>query len=206
MKLLKSDDLEYLCEADEHSLLSQISKSEKPAVALVPDLATITWHHAREDFVAKELFNRTSDIKGAMVSTESGLQAWCIWTCTWSSPNDKHGNTLHILRLVVEEGDGFTAHDFSPATEEGVAAVQSSPAVEAVAALFAAAQKHAAEWGMRTVQFWNPNNVALVAAKKLDESVVVQAREKDSICSLRWYGKGDGQDVQWVCNEKFAWC
>jgi hypothetical protein len=46
----------------------------------------------------------------------------------------------------------------------------------------------------------------LAAAKKLDESVVVQAREKDSICSLRWYGKGDGQDVQWVCNEKFAWC
>lgn len=206
MKLLKADDLEYLCEADEHSLLSQISKSEKPAVALVPDLATISWHHAREDFVAKELFNRTSDVKGAMVSTESGLQAWCIWTCTWSSQDDKHGNTLHILRLAVEEGDGVTAYDFSPSTEEGVASIQSSPAVEAVTALFAAAQRHAAGWNMRTVQFWNPNNVALAAAKKLDESVAVQAREKDSICSLRWYGKGDGQDIQWVCNEKFAWC
>jgi hypothetical protein len=77
--------------------------------------------------------------------------------------------------------------------------------VEAVTALFAAAQKHAAEWDMRQVEFWNPNNVALAAAKRLDENVVVQAREKDSICSLRWYGKGDG-DVDWVCNQKYAWC
>lgn len=206
MTLLKASELEYLCEADEHSLLSQISKLEKPAVAIIPDLATITWHHAREEFVAKELFNRTSDVKGAMVSLESGLQAWCIWTCTWSGQGDKHGNTLHILRLVVEEGDGSTAYDFSPASEESVASLQSSPAVEAVTALFAAAQKHAAMWDMRTVQFWNPNSVALAAAKKLDESVVVQAREKDSICSLRWYGKGDGVGIDWVCNEKFAWC
>ena len=205
MKLLRSDDLEYLCEADEHSLLSQIAQLDKPAVAIVPDLATISWHHAREDFVGNELFGRSPKVKGAMVTTESGLQAWCLWTCMWSSPDDKHGNTLHIMRVVVEESDGAAAHDFSPATEEGVASVQSSPAVGAVTALFAAAQKHAAEWDMRTVQFWNPNNVALAAAKKLDESVVVQAREKDSICSLRWYGKGDG-DVDWVCNQKYAWC
>ena len=187
-------------------MLSQISKLEKPAVALVPDLATISWHHAREEFVAKELLNRTAEIKGAMVSTESGLQAWCIWTCTWSSPGDKHGNTLHILRLVVEEADDSTAYDFSPATEEGVASVKSSPAVQAVTALFAAAQKHAAEWDMRAVELWNPNNVALAAARELDGSVKVQAREKDSICSLKWNGKGDADDVQWVCNEKLAWC
>lgn len=205
MKLLEASDLEYLCEADEHSLLSQISKSEKPAVAIVPDLATITWHHAREEFVGKELFGRSPEVKGAMVSTESGLQAWCIWTCTWSGTSDKHGHTLHILRLVVEEGDGSTVHGFGPATEEGVAALQSSPAVDAVTALFAAAQKHAKEWDMRTVQFWNPNNVALAAVKKLDESVAVQARDNDSICSLRWYGKGDG-NIDWVCSQKYAWC
>lgn len=205
MKLLESSDLEYLCEADEHSLLSRIAQLDKPAVAIVPDLATISWHHAREDFVGNELFGRSPKVKGAIVTTESGLQAWCLWMCMWSSPDDKHGNTMHIMRVVIEESDGSAAHDFSPATEEGVASVQSSPAVEAVTALFAAAQKHAAEWDMRTVQFWNPNNVALAAAKKLDESVVVQAREKDSICSLRWYGKGDG-DVDWVCNQKYAWC
>jgi hypothetical protein len=204
--LLKSSGLAYLCEADEHSLLSQISKFEKPAVTLVPDLATISWHHAREEFVANELVGRSPDIKGASVSTETGIQAWCIWTRVWSSPGDEHGNTLHVLRLVVEEGDGSVAHDFSPATEDGVASLQSPDAVQAVAALFAAAQKQAAEWDMRTVEFWNPNNMALAAARKLDESVKVQARDKESICSLRWYGKGSGEDVEWVCNEKFGWC
>lgn len=205
MQLLKASDLAYLCEADEHSLLSQISKSEKPAVAVVPDLATISWHNAREEFVGNEVLGRSPEVKGAMVSTESGLQAWCLWNCSWSGPSSKHGHTLHILRLVVE-GEDSAVHDFSPATEEGVASLQASPAVEAVTALFAAAQKHAAEWDMSQVEFWNPNNVALAAAKKLDESVLVQAREKDSICSLRWYGKGDAEDVEWVCNEKFAWC
>ena len=204
--MLKSSDLAYLCEADEHSLLSQISKSQKPAVALVPDLATVSWHHAREEFVAAELINRTPDIKGAMVTDVAGVQAWCIWTRVWSSPGDEHGNTMHILRLVVEENDDSSTHDFKPATEDGIASVRSSPAVQAVAALFAAAQKQAAEWDMRTVEFWNPNNVALAAARQLDADVKVQVREKESICSLRWYGKGDGDDVEWVCNEKFGWC
>lgn len=204
--MLKSHDLAYLCEADEHSLLSQISRFEKPTVALVPDLATISWHHAREEFVANELTSRTPVFKGAIVSTKSGSQAWCIWTRVWSSPGDEHGNTLHILRLVVEDGDDSVAHDFNPATEDGVAGLRSSSAVQAVAALFAAAQKQAVEWDMRTVEFWNPNNVALAAARQLDERVSVQAREKESICSLRWYGKGNGEDVEWVYNEKYGWC
>jgi hypothetical protein len=207
VKSLESPDLEYLCEADEHSLLSQISKFEKPAVALVPDLATISWHHAREEFIANELFGRSPDIKGAIVTTESGSQAWCIWTRVWASPGDEHGSTLHILRLVVEDRENYPPHDFSPATEDATASVQSSSsAVQAVAALFAAAQKQAAEWDMATVQFWNPNNVALAAARRLDGSVEVQEREKESICSLRWYGKGDGDDVEWICNEKYGWC
>lgn len=203
---MKSSDLAYLCESDEHSLLSQISKFSTPAVALIPDLATISWHHAREEFVAHELLNRTPEVKGAVVNTESGGQAWCIWTKVWASPGDKHGSTLHILRLVVEDSEDSVSHEFSPATEEGCSALQSSSAVQAVAALFAAAQKEAAEWEMRSVEFWNPNNVALAAAKKLDGGVEVNAREKESICSLRWYGKGDGSDVEWVCNEKFGWC
>jgi hypothetical protein len=207
VQLLKSPELEYLCQADEHGLMSQISRSDKSAVALIPDTATISWHHAREDFVSNELFSRTPEIKGAVVSVENGGQAWCIWMCTWAGPGDTHGNVLHILRIAVEYGGyGDESHDFGPATEEGVAAVQSSPPVQAVAALFAAAQKHAAEWDMRTVQFWNPDNVTLAAARKLDGSVMVQAREKDSICSLRWYGKDDEEDVEWACNQKFAWC
>lgn len=170
MQLLKVSDLAYLCEADEHSLLSQISKSEKPAVAVVPDLATISWHNAREEFVGNEVLGRSPEVKGAMVSTESGLQAWCLWNCFWSGPSSKHGHTLHILRLVVEEGEDSAVHDFSPATEEGVASLQASPAVEAVTALFAAAQKHAAEWDMSQVEFWNPNNVLWLLRRSLTKA------------------------------------
>lgn len=30
-----------------------------------------------------------------------------------------------------------------------------------------------------------------------------EERETDSIASLMWYGEGE---VEWVANEKFAWC
>jgi hypothetical protein len=210
---LTTADLPYLCEADESALLSQIPKAQTPTVALVPDLATLTWHHAREDFVASELYSnsRKPEIKGAVVGTESGKQAWCVWTRVWANPSEEEGSTLHILRLVVEDGllgESSSGYDFGPATEDGVVAVKGSDseAVAAVAALFAAAMREASEWEMEAVEFWNPNAIALAGARRLDAGVEVHAREKASICSLRWYGEGSGEDVEWVCNEKFGWC
>jgi len=210
---LTAADLSYLCEADESALLSQIPKAQTPAVALVPDLATLTWHHAREDFVASELYSnsRKPEVKGAIVGTESGKQAWCVWTRVWANPSEEEGSTLHILRLVVEDGllgESSSGYDFGAATEDGVASVRDSHSetVAAVAALFAAARKEAGEWEMEAVEFWNPNAIALAAARKLDAGVKVHAREKASISSLRWYGEGSGEDVKWVCNEKFGWC
>lgn len=131
----------------------------------------------------------------------------------WANPSEEDGSTLHILRLVVEDGllDGGEARagcDFGAATEEGVADVMGSreEAVSAVAALFAAARKDASEWEMEAVEFWNPNSVALAGARRLEAGVEVREREKASICSLRWYGEGGGEGVEWVCNEKFGWC
>jgi len=210
---LTAADLPYLCEADEYALLSQIPKAQKTTVALVPDLATLAWHHAREEIVAAELFssNRKPEIKGAIVGSESGKQAWCVWTRVWTNPSEEDHNTLHILRLVVEDGlfgeeSSSAGYDFSPATETGVAGVQGSEAVAAVTALFAAARKEASEWDMGVVEFWNPNSVALAAARRLDAGAKVHEREKASISSLRWYGEGSGDDVEWVCNEKYGWC
>ena len=208
---LTSADLPYLCEADESALLTQIPKAHNTMVALVPDLATLAWHHAREEIVAAELFSdsRNPEIKGAIVGSESGRQAWCIWTRVWTNPSAEDGNTLHILRLVVEDGllgKSSSGYDFNPATETGVAEVQNSEAVAAVTALFAAARREASEWEMEVVEFWNPNSIALAAARKLDEGAKVHERETASISSLRWYGEGDGEDVEWACNEKFGWC
>lgn len=124
----------------------------------------------------------------------------------WTNPNDDDGNTLHILRLVVENGLTSGPQNFTPATEPGVSEARSSPALPAVAALFAAAQREAREWDMEVVEFWNPTSVALAAARRLDEGAMVHEREKASICSLRWYGEGSGRDLAWVCNEKYGWC
>lgn len=206
MQLLAASDLSDLCKADEQSLRSRLAKINKLAIAVVPDAATLAWHHAREEFIAKEVFNRDPEIKGVIVGTEPGKRAWCIWTRVWTNPDEDDGNTLHILRLVVEDGLHSASNDFSPATEAKTSEVQSSPAVPAIAALFAAAQKQAAEWDMEVVEFWNPNSIALAAARTLDEGAKVHVRDKASICSLRWYGEEDGQELQWVCNEKYGWC
>ncbi|CAG9936902.1 unnamed protein product [Clonostachys rosea f. rosea IK726] len=32
------------------------------------------------------------------------------------------------------------------------------------------------------------------------------SRESDSVTSLRWFGDGDVDNVEWLANEKFAWC
>lgn len=206
VQLLKASDLAPLCEADESFLKTHLAQSQKPTIALAPDAATLAWHHAREEFVAKELFHRDPQVKGAIVGSEPGKRAWCIWTRVWTNPNEDDGNTLHILRLVVEDGLTSEPNDFTPATEDGVARVKDSPAASAVAALFAEAQRQAAEWDMEVVEFWNPNAVALAAARRLDDGAMVHEREKASICSMRWYGEGDGRDVDWVCSEKYAWC
>ena len=58
---------------------------------------------------------------------------------------------------------------------------------------------------MAEVEVWNPDEMVLTAAKEIAPGAVVVDREKESIASLKWYGK-DGGDVEWLENEKFAWC
>jgi len=61
----------------------------------------------REDFVTKKLFGTSPHIKGAScIFGESRITAF--WTRSYYGPLDdpKSGNTLYILRLIVDsEGD-----------------------------------------------------------------------------------------------------
>ena len=97
-------DLAELCALDEKMLMGEIGRpaqsEPKIQVALIPDVKTMKWHHAREEFAAKEMLARVPDIKGVYTKTEAGDQVWCIWTCTFSS--NEAGNILHILRFVIE--------------------------------------------------------------------------------------------------------
>lgn len=205
VRLLKAEDLPELCRIDEQLLRTRLEKQKggKPAVALLPDSATIKWHHAREDFVANELFGNAPEIKGAVAGRE-GERVWCYWTRVFTNPA-KEPAVLHVLRLVIDDP---TFSDFAPASASHaqLQKLSETPTAKAIAAVLTEAQKQAAEWKMTAALMWNPTAMTLAAARLLEEGVEVEHREDESIASLLWYGQGAWQDVDWVCNEKYGWC
>jgi len=73
-------------------------------------------------------------------------------------------------------------------------------------AVLRSAQMQAAEWGMHKVELWNPSTLV---QRLIDEAGVKHIkvdREEESIPSLMWYGEGSTDEIEWVGNEKFAWC
>ena len=91
IRTLRSNELAEFCSTDEEIMRSRLSKTHdttKTCVALVPDVQTLRWHHAREEFVAGELLNRHPEIKGACVS-ELGSRVWCYWTRVWTNPQEQ---------------------------------------------------------------------------------------------------------------------
>ncbi|KAF2112854.1 hypothetical protein BDV96DRAFT_613883 [Lophiotrema nucula] len=148
-----SRDLPKLCQADEGMLRKWFDKQQptsKTIAAIIPDIQTIQWIHAREDFICREIMHRSPLTKGAQVSLGQSKDAWCYWTRVYDSkdPTRAEGNTLYIIRIVVEEGiDG---------TEQ---------AVMAVAALLEAAQREAILWNMERVIIWNPSQQTLALVR-----------------------------------------
>ncbi|KAF2745456.1 hypothetical protein M011DRAFT_406460 [Sporormia fimetaria CBS 119925] len=192
---LYAEDLQELCELDESLLRKELesrSEGSRIAVALVPDIQTIRWHHVREDFVAAELHGKPPKVKGAIVGSEKGKRAWCYWTRMWGNenPQETKGNTFHILRFVVEEnfeGDVATAK----------------------AAMLSMAQKEAQEWGLEHVEAWNPSPDTVAAAQKLYPQAEVVDRDTESITCLQWFPEHSGniaESIDWVSNEKYGWC
>ena len=206
---LQSEDLQALCVADEQLLRQKLSKrvNSSLAAALVPDLETMQWHHAREDFVSTELHGGRPKFmnggRGALVGIRPGAKAWCYWARVWTNPQEESPNTLHILRLAIED-EAYS--DFSPASDSGAGQLADSDVAKAIAALLAEAQVQAHASGMHEIQIWNPTSATLAAARLIDADAAVVQRETESIASLQWYGEGSWKDVEWICNEKYGWC
>ncbi|KAF2456874.1 hypothetical protein BDY21DRAFT_386280 [Lineolata rhizophorae] len=191
-KPLYKADLAALCTSDEAALKSSLERrstnSSKTVVALIPDEMTMDWLHAREDFVALELYSHEPLIKGAIVGSKEGHRAWAVWTRMWYTHDPqkpRHENVLYVLRLVVEDGVEDTK--------------------ETVAALLEAARSEAEKWEMSGVEVWNPRAEVIDAAKLVSKNTGLIEREKESIASLRWNGDA-AEEVEWVANEKFGWC
>jgi hypothetical protein len=185
------------------------SHSSKTFVAVLPDIETIRWHHAREEFVAKELYGKPPTVKGAIVNSSTpGKRVWCYWTRMWynEDPEFSDNNTLHVLRLVIEEKGLFNWEKHSPEEAE-----EMKPYVPAITALLALAQREAAQWKMAEVEVWNPTEATEAAARLLDPEAKLVQRDKESIASLKWYGEKIKEGpvaeyVDWIGNEKFGWC
>lgn len=195
-----------LCELDEAVMRQRLRRSEGVAVAIVPDLKTIQWHFARENFVSHELYGKSPEIHGASVTLETGKMVWCYWAKMWynTDPQNPKGNSMHILRLSTDDAEYDEA---DVASDEGASTAKSSSMASAVASLLAAAQADAMHWNMGEVEIWNPSSITLAAARILNPSVDVTHREKESICSLKWYGdSSETEKVKWFGNEKFGWC
>jgi hypothetical protein len=206
---LYAENLAELCEIDVMSMrrsLESRPKGSNIAVALVPNIETVQWHHAREEFVGMELHGKTPEIKGAIVGSEKGKRIWCLWTRMWynNNPAEAKGNTMHILRLVVEDGNWAGA-----VRSHGNGNSVDHSHDDAIAALMLMAQREAEKWKMEHVEIWNPTSATVTAAQRLYPGAKVVDRDEESIASLQWFPEHDGpmaEKIDWVGNEKYGWC
>lgn len=196
---LYADDLPDLCFHDEQFLrqrMTQVGGSEIK-IALIPNIETIQWHHAGEEFTAVEMLQRIPLIKGAIAKL-CMRRVWCIWTRGFD--DEKSENVLHILRLVIEPEDQQRQEADHHKEDDDRTIVQ------AVAAVLRAAQYEAAEWDLQRVEIWNPQCTIISAAKEIVPSIEVMARKDDeSISCLSWYGpEAEIDGIEWVDNEKYG--
>jgi GNAT superfamily N-acetyltransferase len=189
---LTEADLDELCALDETYIRRSLenTRDKKKHVALIPTHDVMQWHHKREDFVSGKIFGKSPTIKGA-IAGEPGSRIWAIWTRAFYGPiKPESGNTLHILRLVIEDEINV---DANAAKLKGILEI---------------AQAEAKEWQLAHVELWNPTEIVkkIVGGTGLEYNEV--EREEESIASLMWYGEGSGtsDDIEWVDNEKYGWC
>jgi GNAT superfamily N-acetyltransferase len=192
-KPLSYDDLPQLCALDEESVQKQLvaAKDGKTHVALLPNHDCMQWHHLREDFVTPKVVTGTSPptIKGAIAGDQPGSRIWAYFTRAYYGPLTKmdNGNTLHILRLVIEDESD---------TEENARKLKG---------IIEIAQGEAQEWKLGEVELWNPSEVVMALVKRVGVEFREVERQQESIASLMWYGDAE-EEVVWEQNEKYGWC
>ena len=195
-RMLRAEDVADLCQKDEQILRQALgdfsSQNHDFRLAWIPDAATMQWHHAREEFLSTELLEKIPEVKGALIESENGKSAWCIWNRVFSK-NQKE-NVLYILRIVIEGEDHTGKHI-------------DSEQVKQVAACLSAAQDEAALWGMSSVDMWNPSPTVFAGCREVHPASEIIHRDQESITCMNWYGEQPGAErVEWVANEKFGWC
>ena len=196
--IIRAGDLDQLCKEDEAMVWKAMSSSisdRRMRMVLVPDLDHMLWHHRKEEFVCDRLFGKQPQAKGA-IAGQLGNRIWAIWTHRFygDPESTSSDNTLYILRLVIEN----QASD----------AAQIELQAEQLRAVLQIAQAEAAEWKLRSVKLWDPSALAQNLIERTGIPYRRVKREHESIASLLWYGEGSVKEnvLEWVGNEKYAWC
>lgn len=210
-KELLSGDLAQLCKEDEAMMRKRMASNSdgKTQMMIVPDHDHMLWHHKKEEFVCEKLFGKQPRVKG-VVTGQPGSRIWAIWTHRfYGDPRcASSGNTLYILRLVIENqavARILPCHGGEVDFDAG----QRDSQAEQMRNVLESAQIEAAEWNLGDVKLWHPTPLieALVQWAGIQYRKV--EREEEGIGCLLWYGQGeDGKDdsVEWIGNEKYAWC
>ena len=208
---LFTQDLDELCRQDEQMLHEALTRSSsmttKTLVAFIPDVATMSWHHAREEFFGQEVLGRVPTVKGAYAQCSNGNRVWAIWSRFFGNQSTK-GNVLNVLRMIVESEESITSLASGGVTYNVTSPNPNEEQVRAVTAVLQAAQAEAGLWGMNDIQLWNPSPTVVAAARSIEPASLIIHRDEDSIASLRWHS-GDPKaatSVGWVQNEKYGWC
>ncbi|KAJ6447161.1 Acyl-CoA N-acyltransferase [Purpureocillium lavendulum] len=181
--------------ADDDTGSGSGSGSTKTRVAILPDMEHMQWHFAREAFMSTHHLGRAPAVHGAVCvadpSSSSSSRVWAVWVRVHSGGTaDPAKNVVYIQRLVVEDP-----------------AVADADLSRALRAVLDAARSEAREWMCSRVDMWNPDKRTrrlIDGMEGLEAKYVV--REEDSITSLRWFGPGSADDVEWVANERYEWC
>ncbi|KAJ3518677.1 hypothetical protein NM208_g14429 [Fusarium decemcellulare] len=194
LKTITIDDLPTLADRDETLIRNRIaSPSSQNRAAVLPDLTTLRWHLHRENFMCKHIFSRSPTVHGAVYTpTEApNSRIWAIWTRSFYGGIQKpEKNTVHVIRLVVED--------------ESISDAVLAKGIQAIAGFV---QKEAKEWLCSKVEIWNPEDrVRRVTEGIQGLGAKFIVRESENLASMHWFGEDSIDDVEWVANEKFAWC
>ncbi|KAL8908686.1 MAG: hypothetical protein Q9207_000654 [Kuettlingeria erythrocarpa] len=197
IRYIAEEDIDQLCKDDEAMIRRAMtgSLSKKIRMMIAPDSDHMLWHHRKEDFVCNKIFGKRPHIKGAVTGGPNN-RIWAIWTHRYYEHphNNPLGNTLYILRVVIENQNSDPE--------------QREHQVEQMRTLLWAAQEEAAAWDLHCVKLWDPGYLLQDIVERTEIQHRRVKREDESIASLMWFGEGSGKDdmVEWLGNEKYGWC
>lgn len=196
IKFLTLDDLPALCDKDVAALKAKFrtlsSDRSRTHIAFSPDYSQISWQLAREQFVAKAMFSRKIERRGAITVTG---QSWVYWEHDWREKK------LNIMRFVTLDRD---------ASDNGMS-VEEEKTWDLIELLRAAAAE-AVAWGLTKVLIWNPDLLTTAAIKGFHNfheeqaNVMFDERPDSSVPSLRWKGGRSTRETVWEDNYYYCWC